>query len=663
MKICRFFLFTALICLLTSCLGEKESTLTQVNINNTSAEALKLIQGFDDRIIREITNHLLFYGPFNSVDEMVEVSGYQQQPSVSLTVETTGGDTSDPAAPIIGKIAFTREVNGIEQLFVQENYYATPKQVTFGSIDIRTIRWSPEGKRIAYVGLESSGWPSISILNLETGESYKKADIMADIPNINWFNDGLNLFYIWHWSREPYQMYKLDVQNNTVGIGLSQEVQGTYFFDFHPYKPYLALSSIRRDDFGIKIVNTSQWQEDPQWNTTQIPLNVDNPVWSPTGDKLGYVDFNLSEGRPCFVREDGNPWCIQINRAVSEFVWLDSWHIIFPVDNGTTWNYYAVDIDHPEWGSVLFFKDMKHIDIWFPAPSQENPFVPTEQTSTKTVLTPEVTKTPSIPTGKLLYRRMDNQNQPQIWMREEYLGQGIQLTNGDFPAIGPSWAPDGSGRILYRSGNPDSPQIFMIEQPGALPKQITEYQKGCLYSSWTPDAQQMLAFCFVADYSELIVFNNDGYSSVIMGSIYYTEIPKISPDGQKLSFSSGMIESPGIFVASLDNPYQYSRVATTDYYNDYEWSPDSDKILYRNCQEGIGCSLYLAGLDGNNTQVYSTSRKIRWMDWPANSSWILFTMDNPDVPLEDLYALNLADAASEPVLLVKMILGDIDLSP
>ncbi len=636
---------------------------SRVNINNASAEVLKLLPGFNGRIVEELINYRLENGPFETLDDLLKVPGIDQPFLESnrdaLTVEDTGGDTPRPAELIAGKIAFSREVNGRHQIFVQANLYAQPRQVTFGDFDASTPKWSPDGRRIAYIGDADSAWPTIYILDLESGKSQKQAEIQADFPHLDWFGDGLNLFYTWHTEDSAYQLFKLDTMKPVVGVSLSPEVQGAYNFDLSPAGSRLAIASQTNPGYGIKVINTSSWQPDPLWHTENLPLQVDFPAWSPGGDVLGYMDYTSSTSQPCFIKSDGVPFCVPLGEAIGFFTWLDSWHILIPVDYGITWDYHVLDIYQPRLGPTKLLENMKSVDLWFPAPSQPEPPQPEEQAAAEMTPTSKPTE-PPVPLGKLLFRGVDDQGYSQIWLRESYPSSGRQLTSGGQGTMSASWAPDGSGRIVYRSFVDDDMFVFLLEQPDAPPKRISP--AGCMTPSWTPDSQRILAMCVTGGRAELFLLNPDGSGEGVQltHSSVYKEMPKISPDGSRLAFSSGMIDAPGIFVAPMDNPDQYTRLVTTDFYNDFEWSPESDAILTRDCQKD-GCSLFLAGLDGSQKKVYSNARSILWMDWPANTTWVLFTMEYPGRPVESLHALDLAAPNSEPVLLAEEILGDIDL--
>ncbi len=681
----KLFVLAVVLLVLTSCGGK--SSLIRVNINNAPEETLKQIPGFTDVMITEIINYRLYNGPFESVEDLVKVPGgftdeFLQKTGKYLTVEGTGGTTPDPAAPIPGKITFTKIVDGKKQVFVQENLYAEPRQVTFGPEEAHNPKWSPDGKRIVYIGTADLQWPAFYLVDLQSGESRKLVEVQASFPYFEWFGDGLNLIYSTVTENNPIKMYLLDVAQPVAGRELSEMNRISiepHWFDLSPDGKLLAVGSPPGGIPFFKVLNISGWAEAPEWNTMAASRLAGYPTWSPDGRLLGYMDYSAAISRPCFLGLSGEDFCLELGESISLFRWLDSRHILYPVFYGVTEDYYAVDIYQSDsLKPVAVFKDIMYLDIWYPPVGgaalpqpEENAAAETEPVVTETL--PVISETPlpppqpaesDLPQGRLLYRWMGDSGQFQIWLRDSYGGRGQPLTSGGkFTAEG-SWAPDGSGRIIYRTRLNETVQIYLMEQPGAQPKQISYSAQGCLHPSWTQDSQHILAACGNENGMDLVLLSPDGTGDnhLLTNMMVIFDIAKLSPDGKWIAFGTGNLGKAGIYVAPLENPDQAKLLGETAVDHDFEWSPDSSKILYSKYSAHDHTSyLCLAGLDGSENCVYANDRLISSMDWPDGSDWVLFTMEEPNATVEDLYALNLAAPGSEPVLLIEKIYGDIDL--
>lgn len=174
----------------------------------------------------------------------------------------------------------------------------------------------------------------------------------------------------------------------------------------------------------------------------------------------------------------------------------------------------------------------------------------------------------------------------------------VQLTSngGNFF---PKWSPDGQWIAFDRSINPSG--ILIMKNDGTERHRIG----GGAFPNWHPNNQIIIASIGVSSTSTYIRFvklivdppsnTADSLNAVIGNENFFASY---SPDGSKILFNSGASQNVfKVWVMNFDNSNLIEITNGTSYYPD--WSPDGEKVVYTNAEQGNG-RLWIMNKDGSN---------------------------------------------------------------
>ncbi|MBI3789659.1 MAG: S9 family peptidase [Gemmatimonadetes bacterium] len=214
------------------------------------------------------------------------------------------------------------------------------RPITSGRTHDDTPRWSPDGKRLAYIS-DKGGTPQLHVRYMDTGESFAITSVPTPPVNPAWSADGTQIAYVAlapepalvigkpltpppgaTWSAPPKYTDKFAFRFNDAGEVPSgwmhafvvradggaprQVTSGAYHHAGLPYAPgtvswtpdgtELLLSARRIDDWEIKTTETDLWAVNvasgAMRRLTERVGPDQNPVVSPDGKLIAYTGYD-----------------------------------------------------------------------------------------------------------------------------------------------------------------------------------------------------------------------------------------------------------------------------------------------------------------------------------------------------------------------------------
>jgi eukaryotic-like serine/threonine-protein kinase len=396
---------------------------------------------------------------------------------ITRLTDLTGLEESPAISPDGRSVAFTADVSGKRQIFVQLIAGGAPLQITRDAVDHELPRWSPDSSSILYFSPAVSGAVQGSIW---------------EIP--------------------------------TFGGAPRRVVDSVGGADVSPTDARLALFRLAKD--GIQLVTASKdgsrFDMVAQFAPTTYYLY---PRWSPNGRWIAFqrgdtIRFDIfvapaNGGEPHLLTHD--------NTMMSGFAWLpDSTGIIYSSSRGGTMPYLPtlglwevrlrdgrvrqvisgetsyMNPDISKSGAILVSRMKLQTDIWKfpvdgpPAENMRRAIRVTRQTGQ--VLTPTAS-----PDGKEVAFLSDSGGHANLWVVNTETGGLRQITNERDPSVAlgvPQWSPDGRTIVFVSSrGNPglkfgvwlvdsDGSNLRNVANPGLGPA-WSQDGRWVYYSTWS----------------------------------------------------------------------------------------------------------------------------------------------------------------------------------
>ena len=214
-----------------------------------------------------------------------------------------------------------------------------------------------------------------------------------------------------------------------------------------------------------------------------------------------------------------------------------------------------------------------------------------------------------------------------------------RLTDNTFYEAWPSWSPD--GRRIFFSSDRDSPpgpepergyrpgrelrwgimEIYVMDADGSSQTRLTDTPVGEWYPDLSPDGRRITFTSGSGPASEVFVMDVDGSNLTrLTNDDNFDETPTWSPDGTKIAYKSGPWDGTGrsdteIIVMDADgsNQTNITNHPAKDFYP--KWSPDGTKIVFHSNRDGNG-EIYVMDSDGTNqTRITNNPALDWWASW------------------------------------------------
>ena len=232
------------------------------------------------------------------------------------------------------------------------------------------------------------------------------------------------------------------------------------------------------------------------------------------------------------------------------------------------------------------------------------------------------------------------------WMDGYTQWEGVNLTNIS-KTSGHDWTPQFSpsnDKIVYTTYFPDSDNydVFIMNIDGSGKKNITNspgYEKNpqfspegsfILYQSWEKGKMEIFFSNLLDENNINLTRNTSSYDIISAGNA-------ISPDGQKVVFTSDRDKNKNIYIMNTDGTGQ--KQLTSHPSNDYEpvFSPDGLSIVFTSERDG-NKQVYIMNQEGKNManlsknsaddwapKYYSDNRKIVFQSH-RDGNWEIYMM-------------------------------------
>lgn len=93
------------------------------------------------------------------------------------------------------RITFTTDTTGSPQVYVANLDGSGMRQLTQGLRESSEPSWSPDGERIAYVGMRADGRRNVYVVTVATGRSRRITDEHGNVWSPDWSPDGRSILY------------------------------------------------------------------------------------------------------------------------------------------------------------------------------------------------------------------------------------------------------------------------------------------------------------------------------------------------------------------------------------------------------------------------------------------------------------------------------------
>jgi Tol biopolymer transport system component/subtilase family serine protease len=275
-----------------------------------------------------------------------------------------------------GKIAFTSDRDGDEEIYVMNTDGTGQTQLTFNTALDRHPAWSPDGSKIVFRS-DRDGDNEIYVMNADgTGQTQLTFNTAVDwFPD--WSPDGSKIVFISDRDGDE-EIYVM----NADGTGQTQLTFNTAI-DWHPdWSPdgsKIVFSGDRDGDEEIYVMNADGTDQ------TQLTFNtaIDRfPAWSPDGSKIAFMSNRDGDNDIYVMNADGSGQTqLTFNTALDRFPdWSpDGSKIVFSGDRDGDDEIYVMNADGTDQTQLTF----NTVLDW--TPSWSLGFVPVPPTGSHTI--------------------------------------------------------------------------------------------------------------------------------------------------------------------------------------------------------------------------------------------------------------------------------------
>lgn len=277
-------------------------------------------------------------------------------------------------------------------------------------------------------------------------------------------------------------------------------------------------------------------------NLTNNPASDYYPIWSPDGNKIGFLSLWHGKTGIYVMNPDGSDRILLTDVGSSEA--------------------------YPAWspdGSKIAYNRFHEIYVIDPDGSNKLRLTNNSAHDEDHTWSPD---------GSKIAFSSDRDGNEEIYVMNSDGSNQINLTNNLASDVEPAWSPDGSkiAFISRREGN--NSEIFIMDTDGCNPTRLTNNSYSKHRPSWSPDGEQIVYNLFFTADIEIYAMNADGSNPHNLSNSPELDWgAKYSPDGNFITFISWRDGNSEIYLMNTDGTNQINLTNNTEKDEFQNWSP------------------------------------------------------------------------------------------
>jgi Tol biopolymer transport system component len=501
-------------------------------------------------------------------------------------------DATPVWSPDHTRIAFTSDRSGRSNIYVMDADGGNVRAVTNidnANADYRVYdpAWSPDGKKLIYVGSFMGETSGLVVVNVDGSESHPILEGSTEVADPAWSPDGTRIAYV---ARAP-------------SVNLRE---GTRFHLF----------VMNADGSGKTRLYTSDSSEPLSFNSFAYPPDASGPAWSPDGTRIAYVSKTSGNAEIYVTSVQGSYSRITEHAATDTLPsWVSDDILSFTSDRDGRREIYTVPVAIG--GTVT--RITKNGGPNFDADWQNAPPPPA-----------------LLPNQRIAFVRGISEGNSEIMFVNSGSFDEHNLTNSPQRELAPAWSPDGT-KIAYIRWPERA--LFVMNADGSGVRRLANVSDVAIKPAWSPDGAR-IAFIGGSDLAyNISVVNLDGTGQqlLIPNSATFFEVAW-SPDGKQLAYVQNRFAGfnhPFIGVVNIDGSGERTLSTGDNLDRNPAWSPDSKQIAFTSTRDG-NAEIYIMNADGTNqTRLTNDPATDEMPAWSPDGRTLAFSSDykRPGFPI------------------------------
>lgn len=498
--------------------------------------------------------------------------------------------------------------------------------------------FSPDGEKIAYGKLNSSGHWDIETYEFATGKRVGLTPLPGDEQAPSWSPDGSQIVFQ-DGSRQHHDLYVVDTASGSMPRQLTHVSPGAaaYNPDWSPNGErivYYLENGDRHDQL---------WLTDPRGsffkNITNDTMNNIYPGWTQTGDLVfssnrQAVERMDAEGRNRLKVEGVNSFYARFSPDGKQIAWVEGREkpavFIKNYPDGEPKAVFSLK-DFEAWYATKFYCapcSCPHDGMLFDAPGKcpscRMSLLPAGRLNTEWAS--------ALPNGRIAFTTTDEYGISRIFTSETDGSSRVQVAKGRSPEC----SPDGK-YILYLEHD----SIRWISMDGKERFNISAHIEGANLNTpaWSPDCRSIVLSEGEFPQTNIIQVSLETFEKKVLVQNEGPEYaPAISPDGKKLAYTqlSQVKHEKGVWLLDLSSGQQLRLAEKGEYVN---WSPDGASLVFHARDGGVFSIFKVDAGAGNLTKLSAGGFDDELPRWSADGSRIFFQSKRTPAGNWDLYEM------------------------
>ena len=189
------------------------------------------------------------------------------------------------------------------------------------------------------------------------------------------------------------------------------------------------------------------------------------------------------------------------------------------------------------------------------------------------------------PDGRRLAISIFTTDGEQVWMKELPTGPLTRLTSGPGSNYRPTWSPDGR-TIAYVSIGAGRRGVYQIRADGGMPPEsLYSHPKNVDEVDWSPDGRTLVVRVGSGGGSDRDLYGiadaGRGAATALVATRFEEFGVQVSPDGKWIAYSSTESGRPEVFVRPLVDPGASRVQISVDGGDELLWSHSGRELFYR----------------------------------------------------------------------------------